>query len=471
MRTYRAALTYSLSGFWHRYFRDIDDVNALFEGTELLVANEYLALLNACLGRSVRDTPLFRPEKIELVLMRESDVEVAGTKWRLRKNQPWRQIRYLQDGLVAPPIKIKDERVDFVVHDRYIELNEDPRKEFVRAATAYQDVPCGGVLETVDADKVGAGSKILVDGTEYTVLFGRKEDATHGVVALHPEKSIKLGLETATWSVVGDTATYSGRLVPAYGTGSAYLGKPLGTVRMEVKAIWALDSLVDDSTLYHNFGYMLDDIGYVRPSPVPSDEEYRVFLQGVMRLLSYGPTLRRLEEGLTAAAGLPLVSSDGERVVELTTDGVRTDRRYYPIPAGVPRKALTVGDVLRALQPLTEVVRIVDYVADPFWWHGIMVPAAFMPDVNESGRYVSAKRYPNTVRAPGDTPEPGVVGTPDVKVGDLYYRSAAYTATNLVLKHTLFGVKIDSSVGSEALGRMQKLLESVRPAHRYPVYL
>lgn len=70
-------------------------------------------------------------------------------------------------------------------------------------------------------------------------------------------------------------------------------------------AIWVTDALVDESTLYANFGELLGRTG-------ESGEPYRALLRAVAQVFVGGPEFGLLESALNAIAGLPLVRTDGE---------------------------------------------------------------------------------------------------------------------------------------------------------------
>jgi hypothetical protein len=63
-----------LSAFWHRFFRDIGDIQATYEGTEILLGQVYLNFLSDVLNTNIVETPLFRKEYYKLITVREDQV-------------------------------------------------------------------------------------------------------------------------------------------------------------------------------------------------------------------------------------------------------------------------------------------------------------------------------------------------------------------------------------------------------------
>ena len=67
-------LLHGLSAFWHRFFRDIGDIQATYEGTEILLGQVYLNFLSDVLNTSVVEAPLFRKEFYKLITIREDQL-------------------------------------------------------------------------------------------------------------------------------------------------------------------------------------------------------------------------------------------------------------------------------------------------------------------------------------------------------------------------------------------------------------
>lgn len=67
-------LLQGLSDFWIRFYKDSDELEAMYRGTEVLIAQAYLDMLSAFLNISVTETPLFNQELFKLITIRENSV-------------------------------------------------------------------------------------------------------------------------------------------------------------------------------------------------------------------------------------------------------------------------------------------------------------------------------------------------------------------------------------------------------------
>lgn len=65
---------HGLSDFWTRFYADINELQALYHGTEILIAQTYLDMLSSFLNISVAETPIFNTEFFKLILVREDNV-------------------------------------------------------------------------------------------------------------------------------------------------------------------------------------------------------------------------------------------------------------------------------------------------------------------------------------------------------------------------------------------------------------
>ena len=73
------SLLRGLSGFWHRFFADLPDILAAYEGTEMLFGQAYLDLLNNVLATTVANAPVFRKEFYKLITVREDQLSYYDT--------------------------------------------------------------------------------------------------------------------------------------------------------------------------------------------------------------------------------------------------------------------------------------------------------------------------------------------------------------------------------------------------------
>lgn len=446
-----SALRGALSGFWTQFFRDLGDIEALFEGCESLTSQAYLDLLSEVLDRSLNSATAVRKKEYAIFRFTSRDVvrEGAPTTWKVRHSGSWRRARYLGDALLKPDA-LWDERQNYDVSDTHVRFFADPRNYFKKAIKSREEVPVSGVIITADALQACAGDQIrLNDSVTATVVY-----ANMGDLGLDPATKLPDQLQAVTWSVVGSEESYTGKL----SSGAGVVGYS------DVYETWGVDVLEDDLTLYNNFGYVFDGLGYAPKGPVASTEAYRDFLIGITRCLSMGPAVSRLESALSAIAGLPLVRFDDETVTSVSPGEVITSRRKYVIPSGVPLKSyLAPGVALARYQALTDAVKIVDASVDPYWWYGKTLPQEFFPTHSAEGRTMTADIGQNAFGT-GNS-----FGAPGLKVGANATQKAPYTTMAALLKTAFIGIRLHTSIGNdETVRRIRSFVQELRPAHRYP---
>jgi len=132
-------------------------------------------------------------------------------------------------------------------------------------------------------------------------------------------------------------------------------------------SFWLPDAMFDRENLYLSFGYLIN-------RHEPSSESYRALIQGIFQYFMLGPALQRTEAALNIMVGIPVARQDGEVVQSITPTQVLTDHTTYDLPAGSVREDLVLGATLKAFEPLTSVFTVTDYVEDPFWHYGKVIP-------------------------------------------------------------------------------------------------
>lgn len=132
---YPSTLLYGLSDFWQRFFRDVGDLEAFYQASEVELGEAYLDLLTTVLNVSVEDTPLFDKEMWRLFAIRESEVEfqagLAVSEDRFVYDMPGSAVYagFLQNTIFSPTVVLERD-VDFEVqeNDGYVRFKEDPFK-------------------------------------------------------------------------------------------------------------------------------------------------------------------------------------------------------------------------------------------------------------------------------------------------------------------------------------------------------
>lgn len=319
-----------LSDFWHRYFEDLGDVRALFEGTEVVLGQAYLDTLEAVLNRAAATAPLFHKEAYRAFAVRGDEVVWQDGAYLLaRETDAFLDVPRLQNRIFQPTAALERD-VDYEVRGGVLRFQEDPSQAGARGFPVRRvTVGVGGVFTApgVDVSAARKGDVLHLAGRTHTLV-----DTTDGRLALSrhtPLPPYAPGVPTAyAWMIRrgGDVVLDSGGVASGRLDYSPTLDVP------EV-CFWGVDAKVDDGQLYENFGHLLG-------KPQLASEAYRAFVQGLMRLYQFGPSLERMQSALNLTCGLPVARQDGETVL-----------RYEPALAAQGAGATLVGNRLTVGAP------------------------------------------------------------------------------------------------------------------------
>lgn len=328
-----------LSDFWHRFFKDIGDIQAAYEGTAVLLGQAYLDLLNDVLNLAVNETPLFKKEYYKLIAIREDQVTYRDTGSLASSRSVFRppdtlfvQIPQLQNKVFNPTAAMED-ATDYTLNNGELRFLDDPTDP-VEAGYANRqiDVLVGGYFSAplavgdLRAAGVKKGDLLYISVTD---------DLRAGVPStLEPLKIVhvapgKVAVSKDTPLPVfpaGFTPTafsWHIRRIRADGTVVSVVTSPAPassadpregrleyntTLRVTEVSFWCVDAHVDDGRLYRLFGHLFG-------SRQASTEAYRAFIRGLMQLYVFGPAIDRVESALTVAANLPVIRDDAETLV------------------------------------------------------------------------------------------------------------------------------------------------------------
>jgi hypothetical protein len=235
------------------------------------------------------------------------------------------------------------------------------------------------------------------------------------------------------------------------------------TLDYTVWALWAVDADYDGFYLYRTYGHMLG-------ARQPSTEAYRSFVRGVMQLQLLGPAVARLEAGLCAVAGLPVVATEGETVSSVTTASgvttVVTDASTYRFPSlygTLP--SVYEGAVLPAFSPLCGAIRVLDNTSAPGWWHNRTLPKTLLPDVTDEARLASAFPYPTNIGPAARW----FIGDPTMLVGRAFAYTASFVLMDEVLSNNVFSVDIHPQLQQNypLFNELRRLVVDNKPAHTF----
>lgn len=130
-----------------------------------------------------------------------------------------------------------------------------------------------------------------------------------------------------------------------------------GVIVDEEALLWIFRGKFDFQTAYKQFGYVIG-------LRMQSDKGYRDLMNAVWDGMVGGSRRRDILNAFSAMTGVPLVRESSETVQEITTDSssrlIITNSNVYKFdPLAVP--IVTVGDVVRRFQPLTDTLQIYQF--------------------------------------------------------------------------------------------------------------
>jgi hypothetical protein len=498
-------LLQGLSGFWLRYFKDLNDFRVAYEGTEILFGQAYLDLITEVLNTSVINAPLFHREYFRLITIREDELVYRDTgvvgeeRFVYQAPDAWVTIPTLQNKVFQPSALLEENigyetviaSLRFPVNPLNINGFKDQDDNVVKAEPLH-----GYGVRTLDIGVSG----LFTSGVNFYDLGIRNGDVLT-VIPLVPYPTITVPPLPVLQVEPGRLVFAPGYTLPADpailfnwsvsrthvdGTThvvhtSLVLGSFIvqSTLPVQQISFWAVDGRFDEFTLFQNFGSYFS-------RPQVSSESYRSFLRGIMQLYVLGPAIQRVESALNVVAGFPVIQNDIETFVSYSNDldmqRIVTDRGTYEFPLGVPLRPDVIAETattFRAFDPLTVAIYVTDYIRDPRWWYRITVPVELLPERTVGQRQVTDLVYPNLIGPEGQW----IIGDPGVYVGadedgnvrsaDPYHATACFRhATpfylmSRYLKTHLFQVTLHPSVefSGVQIQDMQDMLRQVKPTH------
>lgn len=135
-----------LSDFWLLYFKDIDQLEVLYRGADILVGQSYLDLMSLLLNNSVQDAPLFNKEFFKHIFVKETEI-----KFQQRTPFGTSVYRYAaEDNLVYAAVlnnkvfnvtAALERGVDYDINerDRIFDFTFDPLNAYTRATFGSDD--------------------------------------------------------------------------------------------------------------------------------------------------------------------------------------------------------------------------------------------------------------------------------------------------------------------------------------------
>lgn len=316
----------ALSSFWSVVWQDREVMKAFSSGYGESFSDAYFEFLQAILGISIQEIPVFNRRKWYFLTLKES--ENLGQDF----------VRYSDDGVVYGP------QPEGTPYQKGFEFEYGGKLE----GQVYRwNLPENmHTIDTFIMNRIHSPSLVMAKGKEFDVIdyFGR-------VISF-------------------DSNPFDNPLIP-----SREIRDIQGEVIDREIGLWCLNSYWDYELVYENFGKTFKFYK-------PSSEQYKAFIQALWRLYTDGPDFTNLKAGINAVLGLP-IALDDEVIQEITTENgqsiIRTNLNSYTLPAGVAPSSdfystsgLLKPDIqLSKLDPLTSAVILKDRKTDPKWWKDV----------------------------------------------------------------------------------------------------
>lgn len=223
----------SLSDFWLLYFKEIDQLKVLYQGTEILVGQAYLDTLSLLLNNSIQDTPLFNKELFKLLTIKETDIRF------LQRSNPERN-RYtyvLPDALVnANSLHNKilsvtgslDKGVDYDIDEdlRAFKFHYDPLNAYIQRT--FGDNNSTFTVRTRDP-LLRVFSIQLVDSAVTSISFSLNIPGTALVITYNGPASASTHTARSIVQAINTHPEYGGLLFADLPITDGGLGSPKGT--------------------------------------------------------------------------------------------------------------------------------------------------------------------------------------------------------------------------------------------------
>lgn len=497
-----------LSSFWNRLFSDYDLLNAFYQGTEELLAQIYLDLMQSVLTPTIERTPVFNRENWKLVTIREDklyrDNDFSG--WVLNLSDEV-DFEFLHNRIMDPTVSLErgtEYIIETIAEENqqdatyYLVLNDNPFVsgtnngpiDGVALRNLYLDVPTvqasntDGVLGIDPGDPDTTASSFTSFSTDPLVEFSLIDIGRYIVVNDYPtEVSYKIDsiIDVNHVELVdenGDVPVFTLRTGVSWRLETRNVAREL--------AFWAPNTSIDAKTLRDNFGYLVNRFE-------ASSDNYKSLIKGIFQYFLLGPSLQRIESALNVITGIPVASADDELLilfeedVEVGFDRITTNLDEYLIPANFERA--DIADTANwgvltfdAFESFTTIFDIVDDVSDPGWWWNVVIPPELMPDQSSFRRLVSPELRPFIA---GDTyvesqygdlgifygadddgeVVPGGFARPPLR------RNIAYQVLDKFLKYHTFGVFVDDAyVLPRTQEDLKNIIDAGKPSYTYMIF-
>lgn len=199
-----------LSDFWTRFYADTPELEALYRGTEVLLAQTYLDMLSSFLNLSVTETPLFNTELFKLLTLREDALTFtpgasAGDDrhvYDLPDNVV--RTRVLQNKVVEPTASFEEQAgYDYDEEELTLRFNVDPTGAPERVLGSFSDgnllaFGTGGALKRLYVTSGTPFAKAKLNDWVRLSNSGSGNNKTYRIARLLDEQTVYITAATAT---------------------------------------------------------------------------------------------------------------------------------------------------------------------------------------------------------------------------------------------------------------------------------
>ncbi len=222
----------ALSDFWLLYFKDIDQLQVLYEGTDVLMGQLYLDMLSQLLNNSLQDAPLFSRESVKQVRIKETELKylqrrnISQSRFVYVAEDNIVSVRALQNKVLNVTATLERDIDFFVTEQRTFEFVHDPLNAYLsadvglglsrfsvrtreprRRAMSLSLRDDGSELPVVTSSATGDSVEVFYDGPGHTAVGTSRQ-----IVSLLNTDPIVSGL------VFAELATEDGGTASPHGT-------------------------------------------------------------------------------------------------------------------------------------------------------------------------------------------------------------------------------------------------------------
>ena len=496
----------ALSSFWNRLFGDKELLQEVYAGTEETLGQAYFDLMEAVLGSSLNDTPIYHREKWRLLLVRQDQL-VYNTMtgyFELLLPDGLADFAQIFNKVIAPDTSLEKtfdyefrvvENAAGTAYDTYLAFYVNPFTSGV-FGKAMGGVALNFVnLVTPTVHGTGIDGSIGTDPDVPSALEDEFATTTYTFTDLDVGRKVVIidSDVEASYTITQVQSAQKVSVVDSNGNNPVWVpGSRAVSWRVETQAktkqlgFWIHDALLDQQTLADNYGDLIKRFEVTTAS-------YKSLIRGIFNYFLLGPALERVASVLNIVTDVPVAAADGELLKSYnllytpTQDLIVTDLDSYLVPTGSVRSDIVDSanwDVLtfNAFEVFTTIFVVNDHVSDPTWWHSITVPPQMLPDESFSRRTSSPELYEVTVNNPAL----------DLRVGDVGFyvgyddglaentspnrpplnHKMAYHAVDKFLKNHMFGVVVDPNY---TLPRAQEdlldIVDAGKPSYVYMYFV